>query len=444
MYKALITCILLLSVPALGQLPGDLTCNGVSYEIADAVEMLNVLLSGCSLDSIGACTLRNGGIDDSNSTTIFDWWTSNYENFIRRLGLYCVAGVDPQGHNGLQHGNPWSTGNWGFRFHVVGTYQNTFYDAVFNERGDKDSDYGRWFQYYYTWREQHVEPPIDPPAYYSFSAGKNPGTIFKYNNQQDNEHRFCHLTPCFRLLEDQNNNASSPIISRINYKVEHGSEDSIQPWDTLYNKGISMFIDTLCGRYYMDLYVPQIGQHGRTINKKAAGDYLSPPWFYEYESPPLPLGQPENEYLSSSLSGILTKSFWNPEVLDYLQQYKNILNDTTRNEFYGRVAINGKKFVFGGWIGKLTVTGVYDDYSDVSEFINKAKSYFRLPDINPRNVQVVISESGGEFFYSFLDRKNKFWLRGYKINLNNPIDHSIYKKRNVIELLKYYAEDFVP
>lgn len=218
----------------------------------------------------------------------------------------------------------------------------------------------------------------------------------------------------------------------------------VQPWDNSYHRVISMFIDTLCGKYYMGLYIPIGVEHGRTSKKKAPGDYLMAPSLFSFDQPPVALDQTEIDYLAKSLSGILTEPYWSPDIINHIQKYRNVLKDSSRNEFYGRMVIDDKKFAIGGWFGKLTVAGVLDEYDNVSSFVNKAKTYFRLPDIDPGNVKIVHSKSGEEFFYSFLDRESKFWLRGYNIELVYSPDRSIRIKSNVIELLKYYEKDFVP
>ncbi len=74
MYKALIIVLLLLAVPALGQTPGDINCNGFAYEVADAVIAAQLLIGSCQYDSIATCTLENGDIDgDHLGLTIGDY-----------------------------------------------------------------------------------------------------------------------------------------------------------------------------------------------------------------------------------------------------------------------------------------------------------------------------------------------------------------------------------
>ncbi len=73
MRKIVIVSILLLAIPAFGQTPGDINCNGIPYEVTDIVAAVNLLSGGCSLESIPTCTLRNGDMDnDGFGLTIGD------------------------------------------------------------------------------------------------------------------------------------------------------------------------------------------------------------------------------------------------------------------------------------------------------------------------------------------------------------------------------------
>jgi hypothetical protein len=65
---------MLLAVPALGQTPGDLNCNNYTYEISDAIRVVQTLTYSCSLDSIAECLIQNSDMDgDSIYLTVGDY-----------------------------------------------------------------------------------------------------------------------------------------------------------------------------------------------------------------------------------------------------------------------------------------------------------------------------------------------------------------------------------
>lgn len=79
MYRLIIIGVVLLTIPAYAQLPGDLNCNGFAYEIGDFVLAARIIGGKCEFDSLQQCTIDNGDVDeDGYSITISDAMTLLY------------------------------------------------------------------------------------------------------------------------------------------------------------------------------------------------------------------------------------------------------------------------------------------------------------------------------------------------------------------------------
>lgn len=208
-------------------------------------------------------------------------------------------------------------------------------------------------------------------------------------------------------------------------------------WDKDAGWRFDEFVENLRGPYY-DLW-GYGGMFGRTVDKKRAGDYLSPPGMCS--GSPGRLTDKQMRWLNSILEENMEDDYYCPEMGTFCRAYDRVLLDSSRTEYYGTLEINHRKLAFGGWFEKLAVFGFFDPYDGVDEFIKKAKEYFNLPDITGDAVR--IERKDDKYFYSVLDRDARYWLRGYRIVLSD-IKTNERHPWDVIELLRFYDEEFVP
>jgi hypothetical protein len=90
--------------------------------------------------------------------------------------------------------------------------------------------------------------------------------------------------------------------------------------------------------------------------------------------------------------------------------------------------------------------GIFADFEDVGSFLDKAVTSFKLPPVDKDKVAVY--ERNNKFVYSLKDRENMFILRGYNVRINCEFTTGDsmpnYEIVKVIELIKYYDEEFMP
>lgn len=208
-------------------------------------------------------------------------------------------------------------------------------------------------------------------------------------------------------------------------------------WDKESGWTFDEFVENLRGPYYVLWgYGDEI--YGRTRNKKNPGDYLMRP--SSHSSGPWQFTDKESAWLKTVLKENMGDEYYCPQMVSFCRPYHRVLRDSSRTEYYGTLEINHRKLAFGGWFEKLAVFGFYDHYEGVDEFLKKAKEYFNLPDITRDAVR--IERRDDKYFYSVLDRDARYWLRGYRIvTFGESLEHHPW---DVIELLRFYDEEFIP
>jgi len=176
---------------------------------------------------------------------------------------------------------------------------------------------------------------------------------------------------------------------------------------------------------------------------KIPGDYLDRPRF---EKPPPKAAVPDlddQNKLKHYLEDMIKFELPFDEIISHILNYKNVLEDSLRTEFFGRFIVNGQKMSLGGWYDRFAVAGVYLPYVDAKEFLAAAQRHFVLPDINVDSVTIIV-EQDSLYFYEYLDRDSAFRLRGFDIGFSSrPYDNKAFNTM-VIEFTKYYDEEFVP
>jgi hypothetical protein len=390
---------------------------------------------------IGALLAISGLADACNNcphATTYDWCTISIEQQDPEEDLlWTQASIDPQGHQGGYHcPNPIYCDicppNWDFSFHAISTFGTVSYDPVFKFNANIDYGYDHWLKYYYTRAEEHNEPPTDPPGIYDDPPGENPNLIFQAAPITERDHR--DLThPYYTIAESINSPKTEQSIT----------SSDISGWNGDYLLSYFQFSEIARGNPNNLLSsLTTLESWGRKYNIKSPGDYLKKPRVTANRDNPGSLEAYDSLYLVNDLIRILVSKYASSKILGYINRFEDVLNDSTRDEFYGRFSIDKVKFTLAGWPGKFTVLGIFGSYDGVEEFIALAEKYLDVRHIAPAEVSV--QSDGDHYYYSLLDRDNKFALRGFELGVVNNNDESDYKIYDVIEFIKYYDEEFMP
>jgi hypothetical protein len=117
-----------------------------------------------------------------------------------------------------------------------------------------------------------------------------------------------------------------------------------------------------------------------------------------------------------------------------------------RTEFYGRYETVDNDISIGGWFGKFVSIAVFTDFTDVNSSLEQAKRFFRLPPVVRDNI--IVYEKNKEYMIFLENRDSMFILRGYDVYVHcreTPgKDYLKPEVARVIELIKYYNEEFMP
>jgi len=233
-------------------------------------------------------------------------------------------------------------------------------------------------------------------------------------------------------------------LSRLSHKgkvetIRHGL--SLDAWPRYCSISIGSFIDHLMGTDWWARSSSMLGE-GRNKDKKHPGFYLNPPNAVRETE----LSQIEKDSLFSSVNELLINRFSISRNADFISKFENVFGDSSRTEFYGRCETVDNDISIGGWFGKFTSIAVFTDFTDVESFLEKAGEFLRLPPINRENI--IVYEKKKEYMIFLKDRENMFILRGYDTFVQcGFFQGGPYPKdttARVIELVKYYDEEFMP
>jgi hypothetical protein len=348
--------------------------------------------------------------------------------------------TDPQGHDGGSH-NAQCPPYWSFNFHAVGEFRENptanyiAYDPVFNLSGIINTDYGDWLKFYYTDGQSHNEPPNDPPGLFRHASGTNIDSIYIGSAVYKRPHNFFHPSypmPIAGKTVEKNN---EPVES-INL-----GKRNIGPWRVdgyLY----SVSLDERLGSPW-DIYGSSLssGYNFRKKNIKNPGYYL-----IECGSGPGDNLDPKaSGWIMNKCTSLLSDDMLSAAFTNFILRYDNVFDDSTRDEYFGRIQIDNHRLAIGGWFDKFMVVGIYKYFDNPDDFLDLARRYFQLAEIDKNRLEII---ENGEPFYSYLDRENMFLLRGHGVFIV-PADSTLTdaeKKdmKMVIELIKYYDEEFMP
>jgi hypothetical protein len=404
--------------------------------------------------SVGLCTNKSvvySGYEGTVYTFWDEWWNKCRGRYITpySCNLWCQGIIDPQGHDGSAHGAKCES-HWDFGYHVMASYNyenvNKSYDAVYNLSGNLNTDYGNWLTYYYTTDEAHIEPPDDPPGVKNWNPGDNPVEIFSMQ-VYESQHNLSH--PVYNSLAGSLNYLKN--INTININSKQSSLKS-QVWTPYYLIPHDFDIDNERGDPYSVRSSLNSNESGRKYDIKKPGDYLiSPTCCTNYgEYVDLNTGKEihinadsmQNAKIAQYLLDMVNKDYCIPYINDNIFVFKNVLDDSNRTEYYGRFQVKDTKFTMGGWFDKFAVVGVFCKYDGVEQFLEQARKYLNLPEIELRDISVKRIKE--KYYYSVQDSSKMILLRGFGIRLADPADLNSYWDANVIEYIKYYDKEFMP
>jgi hypothetical protein len=224
-------------------------------------------------------------------------------------------------------------------------------------------------------------------------------------------------------------------IKTINNDSPHGG------WLRYYTITIGSFVDSLLGNVWWTGSSSIMGD-GRKEDNKHPGFYLNPPNAVRETE----LSQIEKDSLFGSINELLINRFNLSRDVEFISKFENVFGDSSRTEFYGRYEFVDNDISVGGWIGKFTSIAIFTNFTDVNSFLEQAERFYRLPPVN--RDKIIVYEKKKEYMIFMEDRENMFILRGYDVYVHcGETPGKTYLKAEiarVIELTKYYDEEFMP
>jgi hypothetical protein len=381
--------------------------------------------------------------DTVADTIYYDFWRNTcragYPIYYWDL-LWTANITDPQGHNGGSHGAPCPP-YWSFNYHAMAEFpadtlgNYTAYDPVYDLSGDLDSAYGDWLKFYYTDGQSHNEPPAVPPALFRHASGANVESLYLGCAFDPRPHAFYHPSHPMLLVNQRRSENGA------NKSGEFMNMENAKSWEIrgyLYSSSLD---EKLGWPWSLNISSLTMDNYLRKRNLKSPGYYLiecgsGPGWA---------LGVGEYDHIMDNLESTLAPELPSSAFMNFILKYNDVLFDSLRDEYFGRIQIGSDRFAVGGWFDKFMVVGVYKYFDNVDDFLKLARHYFQLPEIKKEDISIT---ENGEPFYSYIDRENMFMLRGHAdfiVPNNDGLSDAEQKDmKMVIELIKYYDKEFLP
>jgi hypothetical protein len=217
---------------------------------------------------------------------------------------------------------------------------------------------------------------------------------------------------------------------------------TIQAWPGDFTFGYYPFIDYMRGNLwgYGGSLMPS--QIVRIDDRKKPGDYLCSPTGNLIKSVPFPADTIFSGKINKYIGDMLNSKYANVDIGEYISNFRNVRDDSTRNEFFGRFLNDGQKMSMGGWVDKFAVIGVYIPFDDAESFLESAKKYFILPELSIDSLNITNLDSIK--FYEYIDVNKMCRLRGFDVLLRDKNNKENTLITTVIEFTKYYDPEFVP
>jgi hypothetical protein len=268
-----------------------------------------------------------------------------------------------------------------------------------------------------------IKSVFDPPDYFAQSLGTDQPDVL------DNKYYRYTLEEYLKPPHPPITDPESFKLKRLPYKgkmktINHDSQYG--GWLRYYSISIGSFVDSLMGNVWWTG-----SSLGSDLGRKNSRSELN---------------QIEKDSLFSSINELLHNRYHISEEAEYISKYENLFGDSSRTEFYGRYETVDNDISIGGWFGKFVSIAVFTDFTDVASFLEQAEWFLRLPPLNRENI--IVYEKKKEYVIFLENRENMFILRGYDVYVHGgETPGKSYHKREiarVIELIKYYDEEFMP
>jgi len=178
----------------------------------------------------------------------------------------------------------------------------------------------------------------------------------------------------------------------------------------------------------------------RRKDMSTPGDYLINPGYK-----PLEPDSAEVHFVESTIKLYLADDYYDPEILNFVKSY-DLMELLGRDEFYFDFYSNDTFMIISGAYDKFAHIIVFTSYDSKQSFIDKARHFFKLPDIDTVKVEYDEYECPYppelEFFYSYEDIDKKFKLIGYQVfqSTDVPDRQNIVTNKYIAIDLTIYAE----
>lgn len=170
------------------------------------------------------------------------------------------------------------------------------------------------------------------------------------------------------------------------------------------------------------------------------GNYYQYPYTYSIRD----VDSTEIVFLEGLLSEFLQPEYYSDEIFSSIENI--YLPDLERLEFFYEVELNSTRFRLTGWYEEFIHVYVYTDFDSKAGFIERARQYFNLPDLDISKVsydeEIVEGMGRRDFFYSYDDPEAEFKLNAYPfLKREGRVGGAVYSYDGMVLDLTIYAEE---
>ena len=178
----------------------------------------------------------------------------------------------------------------------------------------------------------------------------------------------------------------------------------------------------------------------RNNDEENPGNYYKYPYYFSVPE----IDSADIAFLASNLYKFLRPEYYLDEIFNSVENV--YLVDLKRKEFFFEVKINNTQFRLSGWYGKFIHVYVYTDFDSKSGFVEKARQYFKLPNLDVGKVtydeEIVEGIGRRDFFYSYDDPNVDFRLSAYPfLKRKSKIGGADYSYDGMVIDLTIYPEE---
>lgn len=159
------------------------------------------------------------------------------------------------------------------------------------------------------------------------------------------------------------------------------------------------------------------GYDRRRADSTSPGDYINNPLMFSSDLP-CDVDSTDIEFIKSSIKPYLTDKYYDDKIMDHVSNFD--CPELKRKEFYFDFYSESVFMVISGWYGEFAHIIVFTEFDSKQTLVEKAQHFFNIPSIDIKNIEYDEYQhpysDNIDYFYSYVDDKNKFKIFGYQVN----------------------------